>query len=67
MLLILVIVDLRISHSTVLPYGYGGGVGGNLNCINERFHIILMCMIYFFYICHISCIVYSVYNHTGSN
>ncbi len=37
------------------------------NIINENFYIILMCMIYFFYICHIICIVYIVYNHTGPN
>ncbi len=37
------------------------------NFINERFYIILMCMIYFFYICHIICNLYIVYNQTGSN
>ncbi len=37
------------------------------NVISERFHIILMCMIYFLYICHIICIVYIVYNDTGPN
>ncbi len=35
--------------------------------IYEIYCIILMCMIYFFYICHINCIVYIVYNHTGPN
>ncbi len=37
------------------------------NITNERFYIILMSMIYFFYICHIICIVYIVYNHTEPN
>ncbi len=35
--------------------------------INQRFYIILMCMNDFFYSCHIICIVYIVYNHTGPN
>ncbi len=35
--------------------------------INEIFYIILMCIVYFFNICHIICIVYIVYNHTGPN
>ncbi len=35
--------------------------------IYEIFCIISMCMIYFFYIYHINCIVCIVYNHTGPN
>ncbi len=35
--------------------------------IYENNSIILMCTIYFFYICHNNCIVYTVYNHKGPN
>ncbi len=49
--------NLILNTGTLTPEGS--------NIINERFYIIVMCIIYFFYICHIICIVYIVYNNTG--